>query len=252
VGPELVRGVLLVGSRSAYFTEWGTPDFTEPSTIALLSLLAVTTVIAIRRGGTTWVEILLLGLAAAWTLYSVRTVPVAAAILVPLAAARVQQLVGPRSPTAALERRWVAGTVVAALTVLAVQVPQSSADPLSQPRWVDRELSVMPEGTKVLSDVGQGGYLMWRFPQLDLLGHGYGDTFTDAEFERIVTISALQPGWVDVLRSSEVSYAVLDPDTALAYALRELAGWRVVEDSPELELLVPPPDWASLPARNSG
>jgi len=247
VGPELVRAVVLVSSRGDYFTEWGPPDFTQADTLALLALLAVTTVILVRRSGSTWVEVLLVGLAAAWAVYSVRTVPVAAAMLVPLAAVRVQQLVGPRSPSTALERRCVAGAAVAALAVLAVQVPHTSDEPLAQPAWVDQELSALPAGTPVLTDVGYGGYVMWRFPQLELVGHGYGDMFTDAELDRVVTISALRPGWVDVVKDTGVRHAVLDPDTALAYALRDLAGWRVVEDSPDLQLLEPPPDWDSSP-----
>ena len=246
VGPRLVDAVLTVSSRGAYFSEWGSPVFTELNTIALLGMLAAATVIAIRRGST-WVEILLIGLAAAWTVYSLRTVPVAAAMLVPLLATGAQRLVGPRSPILRAERGWVAAAVIAAIAVLTVQVPHAADRPPAELRSVDGLLADLPSGTKVLSDTGDGGYLMWRFPELDLMTHGYGDTFTTAELDRNATIAGLESGWVDVLRDSDVAYAVLESSSDLAYALRELAGWRVVNESSSWELLEPPSDWDALP-----
>jgi hypothetical protein len=246
VGPRLVDAVLTVSSRGDYFSEWGSPVFTELNTLALLGMLAAATLVAIRRGAT-WVEILLIGLAAAWTVYSLRTVPVAAAMLVPLLAASGQQLVGPRSPTHRLERRWVAASFVAALALLTWQVPAAADQPPAALRSLDPVLNELPDGTKVLSDTGDGGYLMWRFPGLDLMSHGYGDTFTTAELERNATISGLGSEWVELVRDSKVAYAVLEPDSELAYALRELVGWRVVEDSPSWELLEPPSGWTAQP-----
>lgn len=246
VGPKLWGAVLDVSSRSQYFSEWGTPVFTHLNTIAILVMLGACTTIAIRRGAT-WVEILLLGLAAAWTVYSLRTVPVAAAMLVPLCALGGQRLVGRRTPTSRLERRGVAGAFVGGLALLALQVPHSSASAPNDLRAGDPALEVLPAGTKVLSDTGYGGYLMWRFPTLDLVNHGYGDTFTTPELERNATIGALEPGWVELLRDTQVEYAVLEPDSALAYNLREVQGWTVVEHSDDLELLEPPSGWMDTP-----
>lgn len=246
VGPRLVEAVLTVSSRGEYFSEWGSPVFTELNTLAALGMLGTATVIAIRRGGT-WAQILLIGLAAAWTVYSLRTVPVAAAMLVPLLATSAQRLVGPRSPVVRLERRWVVASFVAALAVLTVQVPDAADRPPAALRSLDPVLADLPDGTKVLSDTGDGGYLMWRFPGLDLTSHGYGDTFTTAELERNAAIEGLGSGWVDLVRDSEVAYAVLEPDSELAYALRELVGWTVAEESPSWQLLEPPSDWRALP-----
>ena len=49
---------------------------------------------------------------------------------------------------------------------------------MAVPRWADPALGTLPTGTKVLDDWNLGGYLMWRYPRLDLVMHGYGDTFT--------------------------------------------------------------------------
>ncbi len=240
VGPRLVEAVLTVSSRGEYFSEWGTPVFTELNTIAALGLLGAATVIAIRRGST-WVHILLIGLAAAWTVYSLRTVPVAAAMLAPVLAASAQRLVGPRSPTLRAERYWVAGAVVAALALLAAQVPDAADRPPAALRSLDQPLSELPSGTRLLTDTGYGGYVVWRFPELEVFSHGYGDTYTTAELDRDATVSELRSGWLEIIRDDELGYAVLDPDSELAYALRELAGWRVVEESSSVQLLASSP-----------
>jgi hypothetical protein len=165
-------------------------------------------------------------------------------MLVPLCALSGQRLIGPRSRISRLERRWVAGAFVGALVLLTLQVPHTSSSPPDELRAVNPALSTLPAGTKVLSDTGYGGYLMWRFPRLDLVTHGYGDTFTTPELERTATIESLEPGWVELLHDLDVEYAVLSPDSPLAYNLRDVLGWAVVEHTGELELLEPPPGWA--------
>ena len=42
---------------------------------------------------------------------------------------------------------------------------------------------------------------------------------------------------------TDAAYAVLPPGSPLAYNLREVEGWSVVEHSDDLELLQPPPGW---------
>ena len=88
-----------------------------------------------------------------------------------------------------------------------------------------------------------GGYLMWRYPQLDLLMHGYGDTFTNAELERNTDIADLAPGWDDELRATGVRIAVLRPTGSLAYALEHQMHWTVLHRSPTIEELQAPPGW---------
>ena len=170
---------------------------------AALGLLLVAPSFAMwRRRRNDWTEILLVGLAAAFAVYSQRTVPVAAAMLAPLAAAPLQHLLGRRTPAVRAERLVVGGGVLAALLALAVAVPHTSADPPHQAAWMDPALRALPPGTKVLNDWGQGGYLMWRYPRLDLMMHGYGDTFTTDELRRNTDLISVAPGWEDAVRDS--------------------------------------------------
>jgi len=243
VGPGLFGAVLRVSSRARYFYEWGPPHFTQPHAVALLVLLALAVVPRVRRGPLAWSDVLLLGLAALWAVYSSRTLPVAACLAAPLAAAALQPALGSRPPVLRRERLVLVAGSVLALVALAVVVPHTADRPRETASWLDGALGGLPEGTAVVDDIGFGGYLMWRFPQLDLVMHGYGDTFTDAELERNADLSEVRGGWVEALKDTGAEYAVLPPGSPLAYNLRELEGWTVVENGDDLELLEAPPGW---------
>ena len=88
---------------------------------------------------------------------------------------------------------------------------------------------------------------MWRFPQLDVVVHGYGDLYTDDELERNADIEGVRSGWVELVQDTGASYAVLPPSSPLAYNLREVEGWAVVQYRADLELLQPPPGWMDEP-----
>src|SRR3954447_2005783 len=245
VGPELYTAVAAVGSRSQYFAEWGSPDWTSWYAAALAALLVATVVAMWKRRHNDWTEILLVGLAAAFAVYSQRTVPVSAAMLAPLPAAPLPHLLGRRTAEVRGERLVVGGGVVAALLALLVAVPHTSADPPQHAAWMDPALQALPPGTKVLDDWDQGGYLMWRYPQLDLMMHGYGDTFTTAELRRNTDLISAVPGWADAVRQSGARVAVLRPWSRLGYLLMVQAGWQVVHRSDDFELLRAPASWRS-------
>jgi hypothetical protein len=245
VGPGLFGAVLQVSSRGKYFYEWGPPDFTRFYAVVLLLLLALAVVPRLRRGRAPWFDIALIGLAALWAVYSLRTVPVAACLAAPLAAAALQPWLGARPEVPRLERGLVVGGYLLALAGLALVVPHTADRPRESPAWLDDALGDLPEGTRVVNDTASGGYLMWRFPQLDVGMHGYGDTYTDDELERNADIEAGRGGWVELLRDTGAELAVVPPSSPLAYNLREVQDWTVLEHSDDLELLQAPPGWAA-------
>jgi hypothetical protein len=246
VGPALYGAVLGVGSRAQYFSEWDSPDYHNPACIVLGLLLAITVVLVVRRPTISRLDLALLLLAGGCAVWSWRTVPLAAMILVPLAAAQVRGTTA-RSASAnpRIERLLVAAGALVALVALAVAVPHTSSNPPAQPSWVDPALSSLPAGTKVVDDWGWGGYLMWRYPQLDLLMHGYGDTFTAAELQRNTDIEAIAPGWDRELRATGCTIAVLRPTSALAYALLHQEHWTVVHRSTTIIELRAPAGWST-------
>ncbi len=245
VGPALYRGVVAVGDRTEFFAEWLPPDWVSWRSAVFAVLLAATLFALWRRRENSWTETLLIALAGVFAAYSVRTVPVGAAMLAPLAAAPLQALLGPRREVGAFERRAVLGGALVTLVALALAVPHTADRPLSTPSWGDSAIGRLAPGTKVLDDWSLGGYLMWRYPQLDLVMHGYGDTFTTGELRRNNDLLSTAPGWVGELRGLDVQVALLRPYSMLAVQLQSQEGWRIVHRSDSLDMLTAPPGWLS-------
>jgi hypothetical protein len=243
IGPALYGAVLAVGDRRSYFAEWMPPDWTSWPSAAFAVLLAATLVGLWRRRENPWTESMLIVLAGVFAAYSERTVPVGAAMLAPLAAGPIQALVGRRMPVSLGERRAVLGSAALAVAVLAVLVPYTSDDPIEVPAWADTAIGSLPAGTKVIDDWDLGGYLMWRYPRLDLVMHGYGDTFTTAELDRNTGFMQVKPGWQADVVATGARVALLRPWSALAQRLVGEEGWSVEHRSASLELLRAPPDW---------
>ncbi|MGN6723847.1 MAG: hypothetical protein ACTHJM_14660 [Marmoricola sp.] len=241
VGPSLYGAVLSVNSRRGNFSEWGPPVWTTPACIALAIGLVIVILTAMRSEvRMTWLETLLVVTALGWALYSARTVPVAAGMLVPFVARAVQTWLPDRKvPTN--ERRVLAVMAIVAVALLGVLVPSKANHLPTEPTWVQSSLGSLPKGTVLLDDEGYGGYLMWRFPQLQLVMDGYGDTFTSAELDRTSRLTGLKPGWIADLHATGAQWALLSPKEPLAYELTHTQDWHVVHASPDVVLLHAPP-----------
>ncbi|WP_158647933.1 hypothetical protein [Nocardioides houyundeii] len=243
VGPALYGGVLRVGNISEYFAEWAPTDFTEVAPALTASVLLLWLVLALRAGSVPWTELGLGVVAAGWLVYSQRTVPLGAAMLVPLLAQRMQRVLPDRPSVGRLEVGVAAGGFVAALAGLALAVPFTSDQPVEVPRAQDQLLRALPPGTGLLNEWDEGGHDVWRYPDLQVVMHGYGDMFTDDELERNVDLLKLAPGWDESLRELGVTHALLYTDGVLTYALTNDKGWRVIEQDERMSYLEAPPDW---------
>ncbi|MEO6511487.1 MAG: hypothetical protein ABIO16_10885, partial [Nocardioides sp.] len=109
------------------------------------------------------------------------------------------------------------------------------------PTW-SQAIDALPAGTVVLNDWGKGGWMMWRWPELDFVMSGYGDVYTDAEIARNYRLDGSGTGWVADAKSTGAKYALVVPGSKLAYGL-ELQHWTVQHRSAELELMQPPTGW---------
>jgi hypothetical protein len=242
VGPGLYTAVLAVTDRARFFGEWSAPDLTSTYGGPLLVLGAVALLVHLRRGAD-WPRTLLLGLGLGLALYSSRTVPLAAVTLAPLACDALQQLV--RRPAALVSRREArlgVAVAVVGLGILAAVTPHTADRPAKEVTALEDDLDALPAGTPVLNDWGDGGFVMWAHPQLDLLMHGYGDTFTIAELDRNSDILDLERGWQDLVRGTGAQVALLRTDHPLTAALED-EGWLVQERDDDVELLTAPDDW---------
>jgi len=239
LGLHVVDSVTGVGTRSSVLTEWHPPDFTSPSPLFLVLMVAIVLVVHLRGDALDWPSLMLLGLAMAWGLYSVRTVIVAGIMLTPLLAMALQRMVPATGRPTRREVAVVAGVGVLALGVLAVTAGQRADRPVVAP-WVADRLDGMPGGTKVLNDWALGHYAMAHHPQVQLVMHGYVEMFTPDELERNVDITRLAPEWDTEVADLDADYALVDPDSQLGYALVHQLGWDRVEGDDDFVLLVPP------------
>lgn len=239
VGLGAFQTLYVAGSRSAYFSEWGPPDFTDFHGIVVCLMLAVIVLAGLRSSAVPWTHALLTLLAMGWAAYSYRTTMVAALILTPLVASALARLV-PDNPPLGRRERLAVGT----LTLLACSalVPIVTTRPAGSvvPTWVDLRLDAMAPGTRVLNDWDAGSYLLYRHPDLDLVMHGYGDVFTDAEIRRNYDLTQLAPGWDETVSDLDVDAALLDPESRLGYALTHVLEWSVLEGDDDFVLLAPP------------
>jgi hypothetical protein len=246
IGLEAYAQQLRVQDRAAYFTEWHSPQFTNHACVAVSLLLAVALVAMVRTGWPDWVTVLLLLVAGACAMWNWRTVPVAAVLLVPLASGALQKAMG-RSWTRFGRRELVAVAtgLALALAVLAALVPHRVPDPTDSPGWLQPAMESLPDDTEVLSDWANSAELMWRFPTLDVISHGYGDTYTLTELRRAVNVQSVGPGWVEDLKATKCTVALLPPGDGLTYGLAHQEHWRVVHRSSDPEMLVAPAGWGS-------
>ena len=159
--------------------------------VALLSCSRVVLLRMLRRRtAVSWTELLLVVLAGRLG-RSTRTGPsmVAAMMLVPLAAPAYSDGAAASAHAGARERSRVAGRRRGCLAALARR--SSPGRPTDRPPTrVVPTLDDLPAGTAVLNDWGEGGWLMWRWPDLNFVMNGYGDIFTDAELARNYQLDA--------------------------------------------------------------
>lgn len=241
LGPRIYGSVLAVGSRSDYFAEWTPTDFTEPYAVALLAMFAIVVLVAIRRRSLSWSVLMVVGLAGALSVVSARMTTLAALILAPLVAEAFQEFV-PRAPRIEMREALALSGVLALCAAVLVPVVNARSDEPVAPQWLDERLDAMPEGTRVLNDWDTGAYFLWRHPQLSLAMHGYGDVFTTGELKRNTDILRLQPRWDEEVAELDADFALVDPHTALGYAMTHDLEWQVIELDQQFALLSPPTD----------
>lgn len=241
VGPSLFGAVLSVTSRRSNFSEWGPPVWTSLPGIALALGLVIVIITAARSAvRLSWLDTFLIVTALGWALYSTRTLPVAAAMLAPFVARAIQTLL-PDRKAPRRERTILAMMACCALGILGAIVPSQANHLPSEPAWIQSSLGSLPAGTTLLDDEGYGGYLMWRFPRLQLVMDGYGDTFTSAELDRTSRLTGTKPGWIADVHQTGAQWALLSASSLLAYDLTHTQGWTAVHSSPDVVLLHAPP-----------
>lgn len=230
-------------SISHYIQEYAPTSLTFPPYAAALTMGFVICATWARRGGGSWVAVLLVGIGLFLVLYGGRTIPVGAVIMAPFFARAIDAWWSGRQPFVpqALERVAVYGSAIAALVALAVMVPSSAAAPDDYfPVSYDRQLSAIPDDAVMINELGDGGYLAWRYPDLRIVGDGLTDQYPVDWLERWFRARRGEPGWEGFVEDSGADYALLDQGSPLRLGLMSL-DWTVVQDGQDRVLLKAPP-----------
>lgn len=235
-GPRLPLAVFEVGSRSSYFSEWAPPSFTSAAGMAGLVLVGSAVALLARSQGASLFDVAMVALAALFTVYSLRTLPVAACILVPTVAPHLQALIGHSRPAARRERWVVAAIGVLTVAATATVAPHRADHAPAFTRDFDAQLAALPPGSPVLTQSADGGPMMWTHPELDFPFHGYADVYTDHELATYASMFSLDPRWDVTLRRLDIRAALLPIDAPFSYALVH-HGWTVQHRADGRELL---------------
>jgi len=239
-GPRLLLAPFAVGERRTIITEWQPATWTDgPPWVVAVMLVAVGLLFLRRRPS--WVELALVAMSVVWLLTSARTVALSGVILAPILAIRTQDLLEARSVVSKAEQLLLAGTAVAALSLLAAIVPQTADEPDGVPLALESQLDAFPDRTPVLNTWTLGGWIEWRHRNLEPVVDGLADAYTVEHLRGYIHTLELRPGWPEYVGGTGAQVALLTADDhELADALVAKLGWRQVGEDDGTRLLVAP------------
>jgi hypothetical protein len=237
------------GVQQAFITEWQSPDFHSLSMRGLEAMIILMLVgLAIRRGRITAFQVLVAVAGLVLALQSVRHIAVFVAAATPLLAwawgpvlgglwqrsRGVVSRISLRPQEALAAAALFAGVVVvAALVSLKVLLGHQAASTVQNfPSGAADYLDAHPTiGTRMFSDYGWGGYMIYRFypdQARRVFIFGEADLMGDTIMNEYSEVVGLKSDWLDILNSHNVDYVVYDPNTALTSALATQPNWHQV------------------------
>jgi hypothetical protein len=182
----------------------------------------------------------------AMALRSVRALPLAALLLLPLAnASLTQMLADARSLVPGLRRRldWalqygdrlqthdrrLRGFAIAPLFALLIFIAIRADAGFSNndaPVAASAAIASLPASARVLATDSFGGYLIYRFSgERQVFFDGRSDFYGKEFLDSYLRMVEVRPGWREVFDRWHFTHALLPPDCSLVAALRD-GGWR--------------------------
>jgi MFS family permease len=230
-----------------YIQEWASPDFHDWPGMAFAVGLVLLALTGLRPARIGW-PAALVALAFAWLgLQSVRHVPLFALGGLPALAAGLAAWPPlaarprPPEPPAFAAVNWLAVAIIAAgaATVLLSQpLAQVGREPLEE--WYPQAARAYLERARPAGPLfnydGWGGYLIARAPDYPVYIDGRTDLYGVALAEEYRRTVRLEPGWRETLDRRGIRLVLVRREQALASALRDDPGWRLVLEG-EVEAL---------------
>ncbi|WP_461048905.1 hypothetical protein [Terrabacter koreensis] len=241
-GPELLLSPLAVNETTNFIEEWRPPSLHQPGFLAFLVLAAsVLLVWARSRRPARWTDVGLVGLSIGLALLYSRTVALGAAVIAPITAAAIQELLpSDREPTTRRETMLTLGLTAVGLTIAALLLPARAAAPAWGATDLNSSLDALPQNTVVCNDYGLGGWLIWRHPNLRPTIDGRVEVYSAEHVKAHVDFERAAPGWRTYLESTMCPYVLLSNGQPAVDALVRQAGWTVEQRGSEYVLLHEP------------
>lgn len=243
-GPGLLLMPLkAVGAPGFLPTEFLPPSVSDPVTACAVALLFVV-LVGWARGPhpVSAAEICFVLAATIIGLTYVRTVPVLAITMAPLAARTLMSWTGRRVEVFDLSRpdRLLAVFIVIATIVLgaiwSTQIPGvRRGAPYASTNYLDE----LPGRARVINEYELGGWLLWAGRDVSPAVDGRAETKTIAFLNTYVDALKLQGDWRAVVADLDADAAWLRKKAPLVEGLR-LLGWRTVHEDDFTYVLVPP------------
>jgi hypothetical protein len=243
-GPTLLLMPLkAVGAPGFIPTEFLPPKISDPFTACAVALVFIVLVGWARRTGPVPATEICFVLAATFIgLTYVRTIPILAIAVAPLAARTIQDWSRQEVQPVTLRRgdRWIAGSLAISTLVLAVfWLPQVPGIKTGAPYSATRYLDDLPGRARVINEYEFGGWLLWAGRDVSPGIDGRAETKTIEYLNSYVATLNLQGDWRGFIRRSDADAAWLRQEAPLVEGLR-LLGWQVVHRDDFTYVLVPP------------
>lgn len=230
---ELTHPMGQTGVGVGWILEYAAPSRESPSFVMWLLLLTVIVLSWLRRGlRPSWVELLIVLLAALMAFEYLRTIVLGTILLTPLLASALEPWVGTIRVhvRSGVERGLMLGVGGLALAVLALAVPSSAQGVSSTmfPTTFDTKLDALPSAAVLFNELGDGGYLAWRHPGLRIVGDGLSDQYSSSWLINWFGALDADAGWCEFLSRTGSTWALLKDGSRLTGELEE-ARWAVVQ-----------------------
>ena len=229
-------------ASTRYIAEWVSPDFHKPQYLlfeGLFLLLLLGAMASPRRAH--FLDILVVLPFSYLAFQSVRNINLFAVLAAPIAAALIAQALPlawqKRRAPGALSRakamlNWICVLVIAAGVTIATAdnittKAQAKALAKSFPTGALSFITTHGLPARGFNSYNWGGYLIWNwYPTRFVFVDGRPDMYGDRFMDRYVHIYSGDPSWQQVFQQNRLCYALVEPNSGIAGALRTAPGWK--------------------------
>jgi hypothetical protein len=223
-------------SMQMYIQEWFSPDFHlviwQPLAVMILALISLG---MIGNRPISITKILLTLVFGYGALRSMRNIPLFAIVAIPVLAEQFSYLIKIKLDEQKPSRhfRYIAPLVISVMAVVLVlrfvqvtnnqQKAEEETFPKNAADWI---IQNKPKGN-IFNSYNWGGYLIWRlYPDYLVYIDGRADLYGKEFVSNYRDIYFTKPGWEEKLNQENVRIVLVESDSMLADAFRQLSSWK--------------------------